>query len=748
MQWPWGKKLASAVNLLESNRAIASHDIKLNGDVWRATGLDPFIVYRLDPRGFRGPMLVELEIEAIEGRVYPRIYLQTSKGFNQNTSELMRRTGAGYYKIHLYAWQSCRALRFDPAEMSCAFRIRRFTLRPVPLATFMARALRDGANRGDAKPEARRLLVAMQRAAKNGVSFETVSGGQKQRSSAARYLEWISTFDYAEPVKPSVRARLSQLSSLPKISVLMPVYNTPKALLEAAIESVENQIYENWELCIADDHSTATWVKPVLDKWQARDSRIKVVYRESNGHIAEATNSAFAIARGEYIALLDHDDVLRPHALAEATIALAEHPGSQLVYSDEDKIDEAGRRYDPYFKPDWNPILFRSQNYLNHLTVHSAANIRKVGGWRKEYNGSQDYDINLRIVALLKDTQIVHIPKILYHWRATADSVALNAVQKSYAVVNAEKALAEHMRQTKIAGVIEMVPQTTWHRIKYALPKRPPLVSIIIPTRNGCKILKTCLDSIAEKTTYPKYEIIIVDNNSDDPETLAYLDELQNSKKAMVLRYPHPFNYSAINNFGVSRAKGQVVALLNNDIEVITPDWLTEMVSLALQPGIGCVGAKLYYPNNTIQHAGVVLGIGGVAGHSHKYFDRNANGYFGRLRLAHNVSAATAACLVVRKKIYKEVKGLDEVNLAVAFNDVDFCLRVRQRGYANVWTPFAELYHHESVTRGAEDDPEKQARFNREIKYMTDKWGADLIRDRYYSPHLTLRHEDFTINVD
>ena len=748
MNWLRGKTLAAPINLLEANRAVAAHDIQRKDDVWRAVGFDPFIVYDLDQRGIRGPVAVELEIEALEGQIEPRVYFQTSAGFSQQVSALLRRPGSGMYKVFAYIWKPSRQLRLDPAEGPCVFRLRRFTLKPAPLATFAARAMRDGANAGEEKPDVRRLFKASRRAMRLGAAFETGRSSQRNRGEGARYVAWIAARDFAPDGLAVLQGRIAALSHTPKISVLMPVYNTPAKLLDAAIGSVTSQVYPNWELCIADDCSTAPWIRPALEAWRAREPRIKICFRERNGHIAAATNSAFALATGSHIALLDHDDVLRPHALAEVALALAEHPHAQIIYSDEDKIDASGKRYDPYFKPDWNPELFLGQNYFNHLTVHTAANIVKAGGWREAFNGSQDYDINLRIVEMIDPASILHIPKILYHWRATEGSVALKPGEKNYAVVNARKALAGHMERSGIAGEITEVPATTWYRIRYALPDPPPKVSLIIPTHNGLDLLRTCVSSIMARTRYAPYEILIIDNNSDDPHALAYMAELAASGTARILRYPHPFNYSAINNFAVAEARGELVGLINNDIEVISPDWLGEMASLALRPKTGCVGAKLYYPNETVQHAGVILGIGGVAGHSHKHAGRNADGYFGRLRLVQNIAAVTAACLVVRKSIYREVGGFDETHLKIAFNDVDFCLKVAARGYRNAWTPFAEMYHRESISRGTDDDPRKQARFRGEVLYMLDRWKAELAVDPYYSPHLTLRREDFSIAID
>ena len=737
------------INLLEAHRTINKHDVELDGDIWKATGSDPYLVYQLDRRANHGALIVELDIKVFEGRISPRIFFQTRKGFSQASSQLMRRIGAGRYKLTVFLSHPCTALRMDPAEASCSFGVQQFTIRRTKTSTFLARVLRNGANADEVKPKFKWLLKAIRQVVKRGVAFETVEPGTGGKPGDARYQKWINYHDYHDEDRAALERKVGNLSAPPLISVVMPVYNTPPKLLDAAIASVADQVYPNWELCIADDASTAAWVRPALERWKAQDARIKVVFRESNGHIAEATNSAFELVTGEYVAMLDHDDILRPNALAEVALTLDRHPDAELIYSDEDKIEEDGkRRFDPFFKPEWNPDLFLAQNYLNHLTVHRAANIRAVGGWRKDYYGSQDYDLNLRIVRLIDTAKIAHIPKILYHWRLTAQSMAQDEGSKGYAVENAIKALQAYVDAAPVKGKVEQIPLTNWYRIRYDLPQPAPLVSLIIPTRDGHDILRNCIESIVKLTNYSNYEILIIDNASDDAAVLAYFKNLEERGVARVIPYPHPFNYSAINNFAVGQAKGEVIGLINNDIEVISADWLTEMVSLALRPGTGCVGAKLYYPNDTIQHAGVIVGLGGVAGHSHKTQERKARGYFGRLMVAQNVTAVTAACLVVRKAIFEEVNGLDAENLKVAFNDVDFCLKVIAAGYFNVWTPFAELYHHESVSRGSEDDPVKRERFRSEVLFMKEKWGSTLAADPHYSPNLTLKYEDYSINID
>lgn len=541
-----------------------------------------------------------------------------------------------------------------------------------------------------------------------------------------------------------VSSLLKSLKQSPLISVIVPVYNTDDSFLRDCLDSVLAQSYNNWELCIADDASTNPNIKQVLDEYQAKDTRIKVVYRTENGHISSASNSACELATGSWLALLDHDDLLHEHALLHVVHTLNSNPNSEFIYSDEDKIDANGQRFDPHFKSDWNLDLLYSQNYVSHLGVYKTEIVKRIGGFRVGLEGSQDYDLLLRYSREIDQSKIRHIPKILYHWRAVEGSTALAAVEKSYTTEAGVRALNDHFKALGAAtdvcqGLLPNTYRATW------LHQEHPLVSLLMPTRNGMAITKQAIDSILNLTDYPNYEIILIDNQSDCSDALAYFNSLKDNSRIRVLRYPHPFNYSAINNFAARQAKGSVLGLVNNDIEVINPQWLTEMVSHAMRNDIGCVGAKLYYPNNTIQHAGVIMGIGGVGGHSHKYFKREEHGYFSRLKLVQNLSAVTAACLVIRKSVFHEVEGLNESSLTIAFNDVDLCLKVKSAGYRNLWTPFAELYHHESISRGAEDNPAKVKRFNQEVDYMKATWHTDKSPDPYYSCNLTLEHEDFSI---
>jgi GT2 family glycosyltransferase len=558
------------------------------------------------------------------------------------------------------------------------------------------------------------------------------------------YTKWINEYDILTPeARTALTLELKSLKKQPLISLVMPVYNTNPNWLKLAIESVTAQIYPHWELCIADDASTNPEIKSILEDYAQKDKRIKVDFREKNGHISAASNSALSLATGEWLALLDHDDILAEHALYWVANAINSNTNSLLFYSDEDKIDENGRRSNPYFKCDWDQDLFYSQNLITHLGVYYTEIVKKISGFRVGYEGSQDHDLALRYIEQIQPEQIHHISKVLYHWRTHAASTAQSSEAKPYAAIAGTKAIAEHFKRTGGKAKVESTPYG--YRAIYPLPKKQPLVSLIIPTRNGMDLLKQCIDSIITKTSYKNYEIIIVDNGSDDPHTIGYFNDLAASNKAIIIRDDSPFNYSALNNKAAKRANGEIIGLINNDIEVISPDWLNEMVSHAIRPEVGCVGAKLLYPDNTVQHAGVILGIGGVAGHQFKGAKRADSGYFSRAQLIQSLSAVTAACLLIRKSIFNEVSGLDEVNLGVAFNDVDFCIRVREAGYRNIWTPYAELYHHESASRGYENTPEKLARFNREVKYMLKKWGGLLDKDPAYNPNLTLNDEQYSL---
>lgn len=570
--------------------------------------------------------------------------------------------------------------------------------------------------------------------------------GQETRPVVDRhdYTTWVQYYDTTDENKRwLINEVIRGFTRRPKISIIMPVYNPPIALLNEAVESVRAQLYGDWELCIADDASTDPEIADALHAFARQDKRIKVVIRAENGHISHASNSALELATGEFIALMDNDDLLPEHALYWVARSILENPDAGMFYSDEDKIDAAGKRSSPYFKCAWNSHLCRSQNMVCHLGVYRTDLVRELGGFRPGFEGSQDYDLALRCADALKPGAIVHIPRVLYHWRIHAGSTALAGAEKPYAALAGVKALEEHLQRKHCKAAVELLP-TGMYRVHYEVPTPQPMVSLIIPTRNAEALVRQCVDSVVQRSTYTNYEIILIDNGSDDPSALAYFASLQQSGQVRVIRDDSPFNYSALNNMAVREAQGEFVCLLNNDIEVVTPNWLEEMVGLAALPEVGAVGARLWYPDDRLQHGGVIVGVGGVAGHSHKYLPKGDYGYFCRAALVQEFSAVTAACLVIRKSTFQAVEGLDEKNLTVAFNDVDFCLRVLEAGYVNVWTPYAELYHHESASRGHEDTPEKQMRFSKEINHMKARWPN--IQDDYcYSPNLTLSHEDFSL---
>ena len=572
-----------------------------------------------------------------------------------------------------------------------------------------------------------------------GAIFREPSDGD-----AGDYAHWIRCYDQLQ--RDDLKRICEQIAKFhysPLISVLLPVYNSNLKWLRRAILSVQKQLYPRWELCVVDDASTNRKIWPFLQRSARGDRRIKVMRRAENGHISAASNDALRLATGDFVALLDHDDELAPTALYFVAVALNKNRDLQLLYSDEDKLDEHNRRSEPYFKSDWNPELFLAQNFISHLGIYRTDLIHRIGGFRIGFEGSQDYDLALRCIEQIRPEEIEHLPWVLYHWRAGDQSTASNPTAKPYAQEAAQRAVQEHLKRTGVAGTV--VPShDIYLQTRYALPKERPKVSIVIPTRDQASALKKCVHSIFEKTDYPAYELIVLDNESSDSEALEFLAELKKRESVQVERIDDAFNYSRLNNRGVELSTGTFVALLNNDVEVLNADWLTEMVSRAMQPKVAMVGARLWYPNGTMQHGGVILGAGGIAGHAHAGLRRGDPGYFARAHLAQDISAVTTACALVKREAYLQVGGFDE-NLAVTFNDVDLCLRLRGAGYRIVWTPYAELIHHESASRGFDNSAPKQVRFLAEVDYMKSKWGDILQRDPFYNPNLSLDEDLFTL---
>ncbi|WP_413701747.1 glycosyltransferase family 2 protein [Psychromonas sp. KJ10-10] len=525
-------------------------------------------------------------------------------------------------------------------------------------------------------------------------------------------------------------------------SIIVPTYQPDLSLFKEMVASVIGQRYTHWQLVIVDDASQNAELTDYLDSL-VEDTRISVIQRSENGHISLSSNDGLAIATGDYIVLLDHDDLLHCDALSAMAEAIDKNPKAKILYSDEDKITHKGERAFPHFKPQWNRDLLYSLNYISHLGVYNRSLVESVGGFRVGFEGSQDYDLLLRCIAKCGDEQIIHVPYVLYHWRAVEGSTAFSESEKSYSCTAGLKALQDALAQQVESVEIGKLANT--YKVNWPVPDDTPLVSIIIPTKNAKKLVKQCINSIYKKTLYPKFEILLVDNQSDDLASLDYFKGLEAEGKIRLISYDKSFNYSAINNFAVTQANGDLIVLMNNDIEIISDTWLTDMVANISRPDIGCVGAKLYYPDGKLQHGGVITGLGGVAGHSHKYFPKSHPGYFKRLQVVQNLSAVTVACLAVRKDVFEEVGGLNEKYLTIAFNDVDFCLKVKQAGYRNLWSPYIEMVHHESISRGTENTPEKQARFASEVEYMKKTWSKALLNDPCYSEWLTLDREDFTL---
>ena len=572
--------------------------------------------------------------------------------------------------------------------------------------------------------------------------------GVINRGRRVSFRKWMKTPLYTPAELEAQRSRVFEREI--RFSVITPLFNTPEDFLREMIESVRAQTYSNWELCLADGSDPGhDAVRQLCLSYAEKDSRIRYRRLEKNLGIAGNSNACIEMATGDYIALLDHDDLLHPAALYNAMEAVCGR-GADLVYTDEATFQSPDTRdiLVIHFKPDFAPDNLLANNYICHFTCFRRSLLDRCGAFRSGYDGSQDHDLMLRLTA--EADCIVHVPKVLYYWRAHPQSAAQAEENKPYASLAGIKAVRDHLRAAGIEASVELAKGIpTIYRVSYPLPSPPPKVSIIIPNRDHADDLRACVRSIREKSSYPNYELVIAENNSVEEETFACYRELSSGGgDVKILRWPgEGFNWSAINNYAVSQAaSGDYLLLLNNDTEVITPDWIEQMLMYAQRPDVGAVGAMLYYPDDTVQHAGVILGMGGVAAHAFREFTRENRGYMGRLCYAQDLSAVTGACMLLRREVWEQVGGLDE-RFAVNFNDVDLCLRIREAGYLVVWTPYAELYHYESKSRGGNrDTPEKKARTEREIGLFKDRWQRLLEQgDPYYNPNLTLRRSDFSL---
>jgi GT2 family glycosyltransferase len=536
---------------------------------------------------------------------------------------------------------------------------------------------------------------------------------------------WIAAHDTLKPTDvAAIARRIERLAQRPRFSLILPVGGAPIELLQAAVASVTAQLYDRWELFVVGDLSAAEKARQVAEA----DPRIKAICRPGDGEPA-AANAALSEASGDVLVRLAADGRLAPHALYLFAEEINRHSDAGLIYGDEDEIDGQGRRRNPHFKTEWNPDLLLSQNYLGRAVAYRTELVRQAGGFRPGFAEAEDYDLALRVVERIPASAIRHCPFVLYHGSGAAMSDA--------ALPQTRRALAEHLARQSIDATVELGPSGCTFRVRRKLPAVPPKVSLIMPTRDRVDLIRGAVESILERTDYPDYEIVVVDNQSTDPEALAYLAQLEHEARARVLRYDRPFNFSAINNFAARRCASPVLGLLNNDILVINRDWLSELVAHAVRPEVGAVGAMLYYPDDTIQHAGIIAGYGSAAINCYGGLPRGSAGYFFRAESIQNYSAVTGACLFTRAEVFAALGGLNEVELAVAFNDVDYCLRLRQRGYLVTWTPCAELYHLESVSRGDDMARDKIRRFRAEEAFLAERWAAALPNDPYYSPNLS-----------
>ena len=557
------------------------------------------------------------------------------------------------------------------------------------------------------------------------------------------YGEW---YELTKPTEEELeRQRAESFDYSPRLSIVIPAYKTPERYLREMLQSIEAQTYKNWEVCVADGSPRGENSERLLRRFAERDQRFKYVILGENKGIAGNTNAAMEMATGDFIVLADHDDTLPPHALYECVKAINSDPEYDVLYSDEDKLDMDGKAlFDPHFKPDFNPDLLTSVNYICHLFVVNRELVEAVGGFRQEFDGAQDYDFIFRCTEAARKN--CHIPKVLYHWRCHQNSTASNPESKMYAFEAGTRAIQAHFDRMGI-GVesIEKGVDFGIYHTRFVL-KGQPLVSVVIPNKDHTQDLDTCIRSLIERGTYPNLEFIVVENNSTDQGTFVYYDKIQKEfPNVQVVRWEKGFNFSAINNFGVQFAKGEYLLFLNNDTEIIEPDVIQEMLGYCQREDVGIVGARLLYQDDTIQHAGVVVGFGGIAGHTFIGLHKAENSYFHRAMCAQDYSAVTAACLMTKRTLFDQVGGFTE-ELAVAFNDIDFCMKIRSLNKLVVYNPYALLYHYESKSRGLEDTPEKVARFNREIAIFARRW-PDILKngDPFYNPNLTLRKSNFAL---
>jgi glycosyltransferase involved in cell wall biosynthesis len=727
----------------------ASSDVSLeSGNVLRFASSDPWIEFTFNPDIDRhGPIgLLEIEASSIDDshKLASQLYIDRGAGFDEQHSARFFMP-AGRTAIIMLDPGSVQRLRWDPDRGESEIGMPRISFRLVTDPDDLTRLVRDNApNAADAD----RLIAP----------FLDVLDGSSTDVDERRHLPALICFgfdfshDYNyfvlrnETLSNEDRRSIERIDKAfayrPRFSFVMPTYNTPAQLLAECLDSLLAQTYRDFEICIADDNSPNPDVVDILDNYARRDTRVKYVKRAFNGHISAASNSALAIASGDFVVLVDHDDLIPDYALFVAAWYLNKTPDADILYSDEDKVMPSGQRLQPYFKSDFNKFLMYGHNMISHLGIYRRSLVEKVGGFRLGLEGSQDYDLFLRCYEQSSDEKVAHIPHVLYHWRIIPGSTAMSADQKSYAVVAAELSINGHFERCgmPLRSGTGFAPGCTSVRPSKTLDTP---TTIIIPTRNGIEVLRPCIDSILERA-HDAVEIIVVDNGSDDVDALRYLDRIETDEIAKVLRYPGPFNFSLINNFAAEHASGEVLCFLNNDTEIVSADWLNRARVFLSVPEIGAVGGRLLYPDGTLQHFGLALGMGDhkVAGTPHGGMDGDASGYFGKARLLQEVSAVTAACLFIRKSDFLAAGGF-EPELRVAYNDVDLCLKIRAMGLKILVDPDITLIHKESRTRGSDKQGARSIRLDEEARWMRTRWSAQLDHDPYFSPNLDLGRVDF-----
>jgi O-antigen biosynthesis protein len=729
-------------------------DLALSGATsfdWASTGDHPLFDLEPEETGETVPsgwVYVEARMMRRGAHLVARLYIDTGTGFSDAESIVIPATRAGNIKQIIKIPRDTRRLRLAPMRSEGIVRLDFLRITEISgverifrMMEWVAGDIIKFKNTGRARKYNitwGRLLTDLKGAYEDCAKL-------RFHSVPLDYDSYVRKFDTLRQSEiDSIRRHMRSFARRPLISILIPVCGESIGHLKSAIQSVFEQIYAEWELCIAVDEdvdSETSYLKSLSEG----DGRVKVVFLSAGGSVSTSSNGALAAAAGEYVAILDQKDVLSSAALYFVVAKINEIDDLNIIYSDADEIDGDGVRGNVCFKSSWNPDLFFSSDNISRSATYRTSLVRELGGFRAEYEGGQGYDLALRCVKRSVSSQICHIPRVLCHFRRRGEPGSVDPSVENNACMARGRALSEFFSDQPGVSVSQgELPGT--YRVRYPIPTPAPKVTVIIPTRDGGPLLKKCMHSIFDGTVYDNFEVVVVDNQSESRETIDFLRSLSKRSNVTVLRYDFPFNYSSINNFAEKHASGEILCFLNDDVEAIEPGWLSEMVSHALRPDIGAVGAKLLYGDGFIQHAGVVMGIGGFASHAHRLYPATHPGYAGRACLVQNFSAVTGACLVMRRDVFRAVGGFDEDNLPVAFNDVDLCLRVREAGYRVLWTPYAVLHHYESYSRGDDQmSPEKRARFNREKNFMLSRWKTDLLNDPYYNQNLTLDREDFTI---